>query len=125
MKENGELETSVHEKITNCIQYIEFSLCHPLSCKQGIPYSQAKRYRRITSDESHFENDLSRLKEYFLACNYPEYVIEEAVKKVSSMRIPRSVRIFYHSFCMHLQSVIAKHRKYHKSVFESLKILLK
>ena len=30
MKENGELETSVHEKITNCQQYIEFSSCHPL-----------------------------------------------------------------------------------------------
>ena len=69
------------KKITNCHQYIEFSSCHPLSCKQGIPYSQAKRYRRITSDESHFENDLSRLKEYFLARYYPEHVIEEAVKK--------------------------------------------
>ena len=63
MKENGELETSVHVKITNWHQYIEFSSCHPLSCKQGIPYSQAKRYRRVTSDDSHFENDLSRLKE--------------------------------------------------------------
>ena len=50
MKENGELDTSVHEKATNCHQYIEFSSRHPLSCKQGIPYSQAQRYRRITSD---------------------------------------------------------------------------
>ena len=92
MKENGELETSVHEKITNCHQYIEFSSCHPLSCKQGIPYSQAKRYRRITSDKSHFENDLSRLKEYFLARNYPEHVIEEAVKKVSSMSMDEALK---------------------------------
>ena len=37
MKENGELDTSVHEKATHCHQYIEFSSCHPLSCKQGIP----------------------------------------------------------------------------------------
>ena len=38
MKENGELDTSVHEKVTSCHQYIEFASCHPLSCKQGIPY---------------------------------------------------------------------------------------
>ena len=44
MKENGELDTTVHDRATNCNNYIEFSSCHPLSCKQGIPYSQAKRY---------------------------------------------------------------------------------
>ena len=31
MKENGALDTSVHEKFTNCHQYIEFASCHPLS----------------------------------------------------------------------------------------------
>ena len=50
MKVNGELDTNVHEKVTNYHQYIEFSSCNPLSCKQGIPYSQAKRYRHIMSD---------------------------------------------------------------------------
>ena len=65
MKENGALDTSVHEKFTNCHQYIEFASCHPLSSKQGIPYSQAKRYRRIASDNTCFEKDLDRLKEYF------------------------------------------------------------
>ena len=61
LKENGALDTSAHEKGTNCHQYIEVSSCHPLSCKQGIPYSQSKRYRRITSDNACFENDLGRL----------------------------------------------------------------
>ena len=46
----GTLHTSVFEKNTNVHQYIEFSSCHPLSCRKGIPLSQAKRYRRITSD---------------------------------------------------------------------------
>ena len=62
MKENGELDTSVHEKVTTCHQYIEFAPYHPLPCKQGIPYSQAKRYRRIPSDNTCFEKDLDRLK---------------------------------------------------------------
>ena len=72
MKENGELDASVHEKVTNCHQYVEFTPCHHLSCKQGIPYSRAKRYRR-------FEKYLGRLKEYFLTRNYPKHVIDEAV----------------------------------------------
>ena len=47
MKENRDLDTSVHEKVTNCHQYIEFSSRHPLSCKQGIRYSQ-DALRQIT-----------------------------------------------------------------------------
>ena len=46
---DGTLDTSVHVKRTNNHQYIEYSSCHPLSCKKGIPFSQAKRYRRIIS----------------------------------------------------------------------------
>ena len=92
MKENVELDTSVHEKATNCHRYIEFSSCHPLSCKQGIPYSQAKRYRRITSDNVCFEGDLCRLKEYLLTRNYHEHVIEEAFGKVSSMSMADALK---------------------------------
>ena len=33
MKENDELDTSVHEKATKSHHYIEFSSRHPLSCK--------------------------------------------------------------------------------------------
>ena len=39
--QDGNLCTSVFEKDTNVHQYVEFSSCHPLSCKKGIPYSQA------------------------------------------------------------------------------------
>ena len=92
MKENAELDTSVHEKVTNCHQYIEFSSCHPLSCKQGISYSQGKRYRRITSGNTCFEKDLDRLKEYFLARNYPKQVIDEAVGIVSSMSMEDALK---------------------------------
>ena len=58
--DEGILCTSVFEKDTNVHQYIEFSSCHPLSCKKGIPFSQAKRYRRITSDDDSFKRDLNR-----------------------------------------------------------------
>ena len=90
--ENGELDTSVHEKVTNCHQYVELSSCHLLSCKQGIPYSQEKRYRRITSENVSFKNNLDILKEYFREKNYPTQIIEEAVKKVSSMSMDDALK---------------------------------
>ena len=97
MKEYGELDTSVLKKVTNCHQYIKFASCHPLSCKQGILYSQAKRYRRITSDNTCFEKDLDRLKEYFLTRNYPKQAIDEAVGKVSSMSMDDALKPTCHT----------------------------
>ena len=92
MKENGKLDTSIIGKATNCHKNIEFSSCHPFSCKQGIPYSQTKRYGRITSDNVCFEGDLGRLKEYLPTRNYPKHVIEEAFGKVSSMSMDDALK---------------------------------
>jgi len=46
---NNELETKVSETSFNFHQHGEYSSSHPGSSKSGIPFSQAKRYRRITS----------------------------------------------------------------------------
>ena len=64
------------KKNTDVHQYIEFSSCHPLSCKKGIPFNQAKRYRRITSDYDCFKQDLSRLETYFKRRNYPVDILK-------------------------------------------------
>ena len=45
--QSNQISTSVHVKSTNIHQYVEYSSCHPRACKNGILYSQAKRYRRI------------------------------------------------------------------------------
>ena len=78
---NGCIQTSVHEKNTNCHQYIEYSSCHPMSCKANIPFSQAKRYRRITSNNDTYTKELTHLNDIFLARNYPKEVIDKALKK--------------------------------------------
>ena len=74
--DGGILCTSVFEKDTNVHQYIEFSSCHPLSCKKGIPFSQATRYRRITSDDDIFKRD----ETYFQSRNYPADILSEAIQ---------------------------------------------
>ena len=83
--DDGMLITSVYEKDTNVHQYIEFSSCHPLSCKKGIPFSQAKRYRRITSNDDCFKLSLERLKTYLQKRNYPIDILSEVVQKASNL----------------------------------------
>ena len=79
------------EKDTNVHQYVEFSSCHPLSCKKGIPYSQAKRYRRITSDNDIFKRDLNRLETYFQTRNYPADILSEAIQKASNLTVEEAL----------------------------------
>ena len=88
----GTLHTSVFEKNTNVHQYIEFSSCHPLSCKKGITFGQAKRHRRITSDDDCFKQDLSRLETYFKRRNYPVDILTEALQRASNLTIEEALQ---------------------------------
>ena len=90
--DDGILKTSVYEKDTNVHQYIEFSSCHPLSCKKGIPFSQAKRYRRIISNDDCFKQNLDRLKTYFQKRNYPTGILSEALQKASTMTVDEALK---------------------------------
>lgn len=88
----GTLKTDVYEKDTNVHQYIEFSSCHPLSCKKGIPFSQAKRYRRITSNDDCFKQNLERLETFFQKRNYPADILTEALQKASDLSVEESLQ---------------------------------
>ena len=82
-KDNS-LSTDIHIKPTNVHQYLHFSSCHPRKCKEGIPYSQAKRYRIISNDDS-FHGSLTELVKYFQSRHYPDNVIKSVFLKVSTM----------------------------------------
>ncbi len=90
--ENNDIATMVHVKNTNIHQYVEYSSCHPKSCKDGIPYSQAKRYRRIISDDNIFKSSLTELGQHFLNRNYPINIINTAFQKVSSLTQLESIQ---------------------------------
>ena len=83
--ENLEFVTNVYVKSTNVHQYVEYSSCHPKSCKNGIPYSQGKRYRRIISNDKKFEESILQLRDFFLERNYPASIVDEALGNVSSL----------------------------------------
>ena len=82
---DGTLDTSVHVKKTNTHQHIEYSSCHTLSCKKGIPFSKAKHYRRIISNDKKIEKELDKLKSYFLERNYPTNVVDDTFQKACSL----------------------------------------
>ena len=75
------LKTSVHVKPTNVHQYV-YSSCHPKPCKDSIPYSQAKRYRRIFSDDDEFKNSIHELRDLNLNRNYPPKVVDNAFDQI-------------------------------------------
>jgi hypothetical protein len=79
------LQTDIHIKETNNHQYLDYTSCHPKQCKDGIPYSQAKRYRRIISDDNSFKSSLQDLKHHFKQRDYPEKIIDCAFEKVSAL----------------------------------------
>ena len=83
--ENLEFVTNVYVKSTNVHKYVEYSSCHHKSCKNGIPYSQGKRYRRIISNDKKFEESILQLRDFFLERNYPASIVDEALGNVSSL----------------------------------------
>ena len=56
---------------------------HPNTCKQGIIYSQALRYRRIITDDTILLNQLRKLKIILLTRGYNTNTIDNAFKKAT------------------------------------------
>ena len=79
------IETDIFVKRTNNHQYLHYTSCHPKTCKDGIPFSQAKRYRRIISRDNTFENSLMDLRNYFMDRDYPPSVLNSAFQLASSL----------------------------------------
>ena len=80
-----EPETRVFKKPSNYHQYVEYSSCLPGSCISEIPFSQAKRYRRITSKKDQFINDCNYIREHFKNRNYPDSVVDQAIAKAAQL----------------------------------------
>ena len=84
---NGDkLQTSVHHKETDTHNYLHYSSLHPDHCKRAIAYRQFLRLRRICSDDADFTNRATEMKEYFLARGYPDRLVNNDLRKVSTAR---------------------------------------
>jgi len=71
---------------------VEYLSCHPGLCKSGIPFSQAKRYRRITSNKDQFISDCNNIREHFKNCNYPDSVVDQAIAKAAQLSTNKALQ---------------------------------
>ena len=82
---HGNLSTSLYTKETDTLSYLDYSTCHPVSCKKSIPYSQFLRLRRICSDDNDFVIQSRKLAKSFHKANYPDNIIQSGFDKAFYM----------------------------------------
>ncbi len=80
-KHGKKLSTKAYSKPTDSHNYLLYSSCHPYHCKQGLPYSQFLRIRRICSDIKDFETKVIEMGLHFIRRGYPSSLIENALIK--------------------------------------------
>ncbi|XP_033099381.1 uncharacterized protein LOC117103028 [Anneissia japonica] len=83
-RNGGNISTSIYYKPTDNHQYLDFYSYHPITLKRSIVYSQCLRLKRICSDPTDYQQQLSRLTTNFLNCHYPLKLILSAILKASS-----------------------------------------
>ena len=76
-----QLKMKLYRKPTDCMILIHFHSHHPLSCKEGIIYSQALRYSMIILEDHILQAELSNLTRILLARAYPLHLIIKNIKK--------------------------------------------
>lgn len=81
LNRNGKLETDLYVKPTDKHQYLDSRSCHPRGCKEGIPYAQALRLRRICSLEEFFDDRARRLTEFLVARGYEKSFVMRQINR--------------------------------------------
>ena len=81
LSETRKLKTKLYRKPTDCMSLLHFYSHHPLSCKEGIIYSQALHYNIITSEDHILQEELNNLTRILLALAYPLHLIIKNIKK--------------------------------------------
>ena len=81
LSETRKLKTKLYRKLTDCMTLPHFHPHHPLSCKEGIIYSQALRYHMIISEDHILQEELNNLIRILLVRAYPLYLSIKNIKK--------------------------------------------
>ena len=85
MKISNCIHTTLFTKPTDSHSYLDFTSCHPLNMKSGIPYSQFLRIRRNCTEWTEYFKHSLQLCFFFQLRGYPDYLILEALRKVSTL----------------------------------------
>ena len=75
LSETIKLKTKLYRKPTDFITLLHYRSHHPLSCKEGIIYSQALWYNVTISGDAILQEDANNLTRILLASTYPLHLI--------------------------------------------------
>ena len=81
VNEQNKLESDVYIKPTDKTMLLHNTSFHPNTCKQGVIYSQALRYRRIITYDNILRNQLEKLKIILMTRGYKTDTIDNAFGK--------------------------------------------
>ena len=76
---DGAIFTDLHIKPTDGYQFLHHKSSRPSYINNSIPFSQALRISRLCSSQSDFNAHTPNLKDWFLARDYPQKVVEEQI----------------------------------------------
>lgn len=80
----GIIMTDIYKKPTDRNTYLSFQSYHPKPLREGLPYSQYIRLRRITNNDAKFEERANEMSHDFLARGYPQRVLTAAKTKAQA-----------------------------------------
>ena len=84
-KKTGVLKTKLYIKPTDTRSFLHYDSYHPNHTKEGIVYSQALRYRLITTTDEIFLKELLELKSSLLMRGYPSKIINKMFTKTTHL----------------------------------------
>ncbi|XP_057290233.1 uncharacterized protein LOC130612918 [Hydractinia symbiolongicarpus] len=85
-KRSRKLKTKLFIKPTDSRALLHFTSYHPHHTKRGIIYSQALRYRMITSQDSILKCELDELKSILLTRGYKGRLVDEIFGKIAKLK---------------------------------------
>ena len=82
MTQHG-LTSDIFYKDTDTYSYLRYESAHPPSCKEGIPYSQFIRMRRMCNNDQIFERHSQEMSEFYSKRGCPVNTIKNSLRKAS------------------------------------------
>ena len=80
---NGKLHTKIYRKETDQQHYLHIQSEHPKSLKDSLPYSQAIRTKRISSNQVNLNDSLKETKNNFVKQGYHLSLINKHLERIS------------------------------------------
>ena len=81
---NGKLHTNIYRKETDRQNYLHTKYEHPKSLKDSLPYSQAIRIKRKSSNQVDLNNSLKEMKNNLVKQGYHPSLINEHLENISN-----------------------------------------